>query len=76
METIVYLVAVLFSATVLLVCFLVRRYYPLRNSKEVYRVAFEMKDQTVAPSTKDVHPQLIAISDGEEEMFTIDDYDD
>jgi hypothetical protein len=74
METIVYLVALLFSVIALLVYFLVRCYcHPLRNSKEVYRVAFEMKDQTVAPSTEDVHPQLIAISDGEEEMFTIDD---
>ena len=73
MEIVVYLVALFFSATALLVWFLVRRYYPSRKSKEVYRVAFEMKDQTVSPSTVDVHPQLIAISDGEEEMFSIDD---
>lgn len=75
METIVYLLGLLVTAIALLVCFLVRRYYPLQNSKKIYRVAFEMKEQTVAPSTEEVLPQLIAISDAEEETFSIDNDD-
>ncbi len=52
---------------------LARRYWPRRNEKKVYSIAFKMPDNECAPTTE-ARPQLLSLSGAEDELhFEIED---
>lgn len=67
-------VVLLCTILLLLLWFAVLRYWPSKKYKEIYSVAFKMSEAPQTPKTVETRPQLLSLSDADEDIvFQIDD---
>lgn len=76
MDYLVVAVVLLLSVLLVLSVLFAWRYWPTQKDKQVYRVAFEMPE-TSQGVTRETRPQLLSLSDAEEDLvFQIEDDED